>query len=115
MNTLEFQIRSTIQDLLAEKMSLDDFQQWFAYEMIDILTDSEAHHEPLAYQVEAYLAEYTGGHRSESSLRERLRYLVEHYSFSEDRLERIYSNTSSPSVVVFSASSVGNSQSKAHV
>jgi hypothetical protein len=68
---MEPEVREMIEAVLQGKASLDEFQAY----LVDLLWDNDDAPDT-ARAAELVLAEYTGGHRSKTSLGEALRQLI---------------------------------------
>ena len=66
------ELRNEIVRLLAEEVSLDNFEDWFVQRSWNMHKDSDLVAQRLAYAVELRLAEHDGGQLSESDLRKQL-------------------------------------------
>lgn len=113
----ESEIRAQLVKYLANEMSLDDFEDWFAQHSWNMHKDSTLGAQRLASAIEIRLAEHSSNHLSEEQLREQLRPYVVNYvvtvSFASSDIDNIevesagssesipLSLVGKPSVVVF--------------
>lgn len=74
------QIRERLSDYKRGKTSFEDFDDWFAANSWNAHRICPSSLQNLIYEVEAKLAEYTGGYVDESSLRTNLALFVKQYS-----------------------------------
>lgn len=65
---------------LDSKLSLQEFQEWFASATWDVDRSENISAQDLAYAIELRLAEYTSGHLPEDELRQELYPFVESYT-----------------------------------
>ncbi|HZR30631.1 MAG TPA: hypothetical protein VFA76_02095 [Terriglobales bacterium] len=71
------ELREQIAKLISGKLSLDDFEDWFAQRSWNMHKDSEIDAQRLAYAIELRLAEHDNGHLPEAELQRELRQLLE--------------------------------------
>jgi len=74
------EIRDRLASYLANEIPIDAFEDWIAQNTWNIHRSGNQEAERLAYAIEAKLAEFSGGHIDEPSLRSELSPLVTSYT-----------------------------------
>jgi len=93
---LEFEIRDRLSALLADEISLHDFEDWFFPKTWDVDKLDEPDLLDLVYQIKLDWAEFTDGHWSLEQLRNMLHSLVERYTVTFSPIEpRLVTGTTS--------------------
>lgn len=82
---LDIEILQNLSNLLAEKMSLLEFQKWFTSATWDIDKTSENRAKELTSTLELLFAEHSSGHLPWDDLREELLPLVRNFTVSFPR------------------------------
>ncbi len=73
------EIRDRLASYLANEIPVEEFEDWVAQNTWNIHRAGDQNAERLAYAIEAKLAEFSGSHIEESSLRAELAPLATHY------------------------------------
>jgi hypothetical protein len=76
----ENEIRNQLASYLASDIPVEEFEDWIAQRTWNIHQSGDRTAEQLAYAIEAKLAEFSGGHIEETSLRRDLSPLVTDYT-----------------------------------
>ena len=79
------QIFRQIESLLANKISLGDFEDWLVRSSWNMHLDSGSEDRELVWKIELNLAEHSSGHLDETDLLAQLRGLVPHLHQQTDR------------------------------
>lgn len=74
------EIRDQVANYLAQKLSLEEFEDWIVQNTWNIHQSSDESCKKLAYAIEGKLAEYSSGDIAEESLRKELAPLVASYT-----------------------------------
>lgn len=72
----EKEIRDKVSDYVVGKVSLDDFEDWFAAASWNIHKNPDLSAQHLAFAVELRLAEHSSGHLPEPDMREEFNWMV---------------------------------------
>jgi len=76
----EFEIREWLSRLVAQEITLDVFEDWFASNTWNIHQQGSGEAQKLAYAVELRLAEHSSGHLSDDDLRRELEPFVSRHA-----------------------------------
>ena len=71
------ELRDKVQALLADKLALDEFEDWFVQNSWNIHRSDDSQAKFLAYAIELRLAERDSGHLPEEQFRSELQQLLE--------------------------------------
>jgi hypothetical protein len=74
------EIRDRLANYLAKNVSVEDFEDWIAQNTWNIHQSGDEQAEKLAYSIESRLAEYSGSHIDENTLRRELSPMVTAYT-----------------------------------
>jgi hypothetical protein len=77
--SINYEIRSKLGSYLLEKISLEDFKDWFVPVLWDIEYSNNQDAINMAYEIELRFAEYSDDYWSEDELKQLLRPLFENY------------------------------------
>ena len=89
------QLRDQIIQMLSDKISLDDFEDWFVQNSWNVHQDSNLLAQRLAYAVELRLAELSGDRLSRGEFENELRQMVNSYPVKQEERNIIVSTSSS--------------------
>lgn len=79
MESLDIEIRDKLAKYLANEISLEEFQDWFVPGTWEVRESGNTSAIELSAEIALRLAEFSNGHWTELSLREKLRPLLESY------------------------------------
>jgi hypothetical protein len=98
-HSLDFNIREKLAEYLAGKISLDEFEDWFFPETIEVAQESPLALIKLVYGIKLSLAEFSHGDWSESEFRGLLRSLLQEHIVG-DVQKLVQYGTSSTNMIV---------------
>ena len=106
-HSLDFNIREKLAEYLAGKISLDEFEDWFFPETVEVDQESPLALIKLVYGIKLSLAEFSHGDWSDSEFRGLLRSLLEEHIVG-DVQKLVQYGTSSTNVIVQSPAAHSN-------
>ena len=106
VSSLEIRIREKLVQYLVQELSIDEFEDWIVQHTWNVHQVDSGTVQDLASAIEARLAEYSGGHITEESLRNQLRPLAQQYVMM---IGPQSPSASSSSEIMFRAADLGQS------
>jgi hypothetical protein len=77
---LDLEIRQRLAEFLADRLSLDEFEDWLVQESWNVQLSGDGAAERMVYAIELRLAEHSSGHLSVEDLRRQLVPFLQRYS-----------------------------------